>query len=320
MHRIVGHPRPEPRLCIRGMEIGASVLRVRTPLTRDEIMLANADSFVVNGTSTTKHALLDSLCAARACTFDIVLSHGHASRNFKVDVRIPEQADLGGVEAAVFRLVESRRLDRRSIDLLISDCRQFATASEYCSGIVEYLYGVLARERSEETRYGFDDHEMLFNRSSESLQGIERPIAREIRAIIAFTNNHFLPAAKESAESRIGIAARRFLDFTPMARAHAAPPHQYSEAISHEAFTDLDTERLIRWSELPDAKRTDEIPELERAFISLPSSYDRTKVAVLIASAARVSGDGDLVKRYARHLRESPLFGAWAARTLQQLA
>jgi hypothetical protein len=58
---------------------------------------------------------------------------------------------------------------------------------------------------------------------------------------------------------------------------------------------------------------------MQAAFDSMPSSFDRTKAAILIATAADAAGDKPTARRFARHLRESPVFDAWADELLKQL-
>jgi hypothetical protein len=51
----------------------------------------------------------------------------------------------------------------------------------------------------------------------------------------------------------------------------------------------------------------------------MKSAFDRSKLAILIASSAQASGERGVAIKYANHLRSSPEFGEWADRFFKNI-
>jgi hypothetical protein len=319
LHSIEAHPRCEPRVCIRGIELGSTTYNVRAPLRVADIVFANDGKLAINGVHATPREAKEAICAAVQRTFDLTLDGGGFSRSFRINVRIPSQPDLAGVERCLDALVRGGSLGRSGIDRFIRESSDFSTASDYAGGIVAYLYGVLARERSNETHLHFDEHEERFSKAANCLADLPRSLAHCLRSIISFAGNHFQQAALTSPDSRIGAAAATIASSIDSARRiERTWPASYN-ADEDRLFTDIDTERIVRWALMPALARHEHSAEMQAAFDSMPSSFDRTKAAILIATAADAAGDKPTARRFARHLRESPVFDAWADELLKQL-
>ena len=319
LHSIEAHPRAEPRLCIRGQELGSTILTIRTPLRQQDVLFCNEGSVWLNGCRTNSHNVIAEICSATQRTFELQLEGSGLSRTFRVDVRIPSDADLAGVEQCVDNLVARGSLDRAGIDRFIAECRQYLSAQDYVAGVVSYFYGVLAREQSQETALEFGEHEDRFNKSANYLNDLSRPLARCLRAIIGFVGNHFTQSANCFPGSRISTAANAMVFLLSDDRGQLRrKPLQFGLRDDFR-FTDFDTERLVRWSLMPSQDRHVHVAEMEFSFESMKSSLDRIKAAILIASSAHAAGKLEVARKYARHLRGSPAFGGWSERFLKQI-
>ena len=62
-------------------------------------------------------------------------------------------------------------------------------------GICDYLYGVLAKERSHDASLSHEKYANKFNEAVEQLAAYDRPLARIIRSLVEFHFNHFEEAA-----------------------------------------------------------------------------------------------------------------------------
>jgi len=319
LHRIEQHPKPEPGLFIRGYELGASTLKVRTPLQRSEIMFSHEGEIKLNGRTVLACDAIEAICTATQQTFDLTLGHVGMRRNFQIDLRIPDESDLNGVERSVSKLIGGGRLDRRGIDQLICECRDFPTAGEYSGGIVHYFYGVLAREESPETELQFQDHEERLNRAASQLVGFQRPLSMCLCAVISFIGNHFKMAANQCPQSRVAAAARSMTSLVTGKIGDGETIPSLYAVIEDQKFTDIDTERLIRWAVVPVTERVKYIAEMESAFKTMKSAFDRSKLAILIASSAVSAGERVVAVKYASHLRSSPEFGKWADRFFKNI-
>jgi len=319
LHSIEAHPKAEPRICIRGVELGATTYTIRTPLRPGDVAFANEGYMSCNGVRATPKEATEALCSAEQQTFDLTLEGGGFSRSFRINVRIPSEIDLVGVEQCVDGLVRNGALDRTGIDRFINESRQFKTAQDYVGGIVAYLYGVLARERSSATMLQFQEHEERFNKAANYLNDLPRPLAHCLRSIVSFAGNHFHDAAIAAPGSRIGTAAAAMASLVDSDRPAADSQTARYNVDEDRKFTDIDTERLVRWALMPTRSRYEHRSELEAAFGSMQSALDRTKAAILIATAAHAAGDRPTAQRFARHLRGSPVFGNWSDRILKQI-
>jgi hypothetical protein len=319
LHRIEQHPSPEPRLFIRGYELGASTLKVRTPLQRSEIMFSHEGEIKLNGRTVLACDVIEAICTATQQTFDLTLGHVGMHRKFQIDLRIPDESDLIGVERSVSKLIAGGRLDRRGINQLTSDCEDFRTAREYLGGIVNYFYGVLAREESPETELQFEQHEERLNRSASQLAGYQRPLSMCLCAVISFVGNHFKMAANQCPQSRVAAAARSMASLVTGKIGEEGVISSLHAVVEDQKFTDIDTERLIRWAVVPATERVEYISEMESAFKTMKSAFDRSKLAILIASSAQASGERGVAIKYANHLRSSPEFGEWADRFFKNI-
>lgn len=314
IHRFEAHPALRPVLIVRGFEVGNAPLRLTRPLTLRDVKLVNATEAAINGELVRLDAVAQMLAHRRCGTADVVLNNETVQAYFTLRFEIATPADIAGVEECFRHAAHRGRLDRRSIEDFIEQAKSYPTAIAYCDGICEYLYGVLAKERSPESSLPFDMYREKFNRAADSLRDMNRPLARLICGLVHFHFNHFAAAVRRAPSSRLDFAASRLLGWVRGNSRSGEAASRGNPKSADSILTDLDTERVLRWilADPKDAKS--QLSEVEAALDEDIAELDRVKLRILLAETYRFLGDKDRATRHARELINSPTFGRWAAR------
>lgn len=186
----------------------------------------------------------------------------------------------------------------------------------YCDGICEYLYGVLAKERSPESSLPFHEYREKFNRAADVLRDVERPLARLIQGLVAFHFNHFPVAASCSPSTRLSAASNRYRGWIQKAYEIDEETIGPNAVSVDRLLTDLDTEQILRWALSPRAETLSQAGELEATIGRDIPEFDRVKLRVLLAEVYGSAGRLADAQRHARELRNNPTLGPWAESVL----
>ena len=89
----------------------------------------------------------EDLAARSWETCHLVVCGDETQDEFTMEFRIASEGDLAGVEDEFVRIAETKRLDVRTVEDLITATRRFTTARGYSDAICTYLRGVLVKER-----------------------------------------------------------------------------------------------------------------------------------------------------------------------------
>lgn len=316
-HRFEGHAAMRPVLFVRGAEVGTAALRVTRAIHPSEVDALHASQARVNGRSVPAGELGVALAEMKSTVAQVRLE-GSVHADFRLEFEIASDADIVGVEKSFAAAASRGRLDRRSIEDFIESSRAYPSALAYCDGICEYLYGVLAKERSPESSLPFGEYRDKFNRAAEVLRDVHRPVAGVIQGLVAFHFNHFASAARCSPSSRVGRAGVQFMHWI---RGESAP----SDAARARAnrpldalLTDLETERLLRWVLTPLADGLACVAEIEANISADIPEFDRAKLRVLLGEIYKAAGSRADAERHARELRNNPTLGPWAETILRR--
>ena len=242
------------------------------------------------------------------------LGKNDVSIKFELDFCIASEEDLQGIETQFDRMAIGRKLDIRSIDEFISASSNFVTAIGYFDGICDYLYGVLAKERSHDASLSHEKYVNKFNEAVEQLAAYDRPLARIIRSLVAFHFNHFEEAAHLASNERIGRAAASYATWKRGGK--IGSKHGYIPSVAlgklETLVTDWDTEQIIRWAVCPLEDLTAEVDQMESFLKRGLVEYDSVKVRVLLGETYTVSGDFGKALKHARELCNLPGLEGWA--------
>lgn len=299
-HKFESHRIQQPALYIHGKSVGSVRAILLTPLCKEDVAIINSEYCTANG----KQISLDSLVSFlveqtnRFVTFELH-NHGATSR-FNLDFRVASDNDLTGVEQAFLGMVGRKSLSPFEVSSFNSTCRDFPSALQYCDGIAQFLYGMLAKEGHPDCSVDYSKYIEKFYRASEALKVINRPLSRAIRAVIAFHLNQF-----EEAESlapcgdlRVGAGI-----FSSLIQGFPLPRKQQTlgtndanqpetPRIFDNMLSDVSTQNLINWtllgSELLTSKTDELLQQLESGNVN---DYDRLKLIILVCETLTQSND-----------------------------
>lgn len=209
-HRFEQHPIRQPALWLRGRAVGALPQLVMTPLSAVDVVVEDAVRCLLNGSSVTLSELGPRLASMTREYVELQFENVGATTKCVLDFRIADEAHLAGVEAAFLRLARDQVLTIDALSRFIQDCLEFPSAMPYCDGICHYLYGVMAKERCADSGLKQEQYVEKYLRSSDELSGFDRPLARSIRALIAFHFNQFDEAELLAPEGALRHAAGAF--------------------------------------------------------------------------------------------------------------
>lgn len=320
-HRFEAHPYVRPVFFVRGVELGTTPFRITRLATAADFVFDRSTSANLNGKPVPVSALPRLLAKVKSDKVKVELVNEGASAVFELNFHIAEEDDLASVEAAFMKLAKNGALTIASVDGFIEECRAFETADAYYDGICQYLYGVLAKERSPDSSLPYEEYRTRFNRAAHELLDYDRPIARIVRGLVAFHFNHFADAAVIAPAGRLRTAAAKFssllngkgwgsVGFTVSSK-RSAP---------EDLLTDHETLRILRWTASSLTVLSAESVEIAALAKRDVPEFDRAKLGVLLAEATAAAGDKVAAQKAARDLVSSPKTAVWAERMLASLA
>lgn len=320
-HRFEAHPYNRPVLLISGNEVGNTPIRVTRKLSAADIRLGHCTDSWINGHKVSVGGLGKALAGKRVDTTIVKLSNGDVEAEFRLEFEIPNESDLDGIEQSFVTIAKKKRLDLRAVEEFISDSRGYATAVGYCDGICEYLYGVLAKERSPDSSLPYTSYHEKFMRAADKLKDYDRSLSRTISALIAFHFNQFDLAANMLPGARVCLVSERYerwVSGDPQG-ADKVLGKALNERIE-KLLSDYETDELLAIS----LKKSDEIikkaEELESRVREDIPEFDKSKLRILLAENYALNGKTADAVRHARALRNNPSFGMWSERLLDRLA
>lgn len=319
-HRFENHKLSRPLMFVRGIELGATPFQVTRMLSPLDIQTDRVTSAVVNGDVTPLNKLPEVLCDITNDRVTVLLANEGASYTFELIVRIAKNEHLAGVETAFLKMAKSRSLTIRSIDVFIADCKAFETASLYCDGLCHYLYGVLAKERAQDSALSFDEFPKRFSLADEELQTYERSLAKIIRALIAFNLNHFEDAHNQAPVGCLQHAAVLFsglLEGFPWQLEYERQEFESNALI--DLLTDHDTLQILRWAELGSNELVSCIDDLQGQLKRNISDYDKFKIKMLAAEVLAFKGDATGARQVAREFMSNQSTQVWAEALMSRL-
>lgn len=300
-HRFNEHPLQRPVLLIRGAEIQRHPLVITTPLLPSDVAVLSAESAVVNGTPVSASAIGATLARRRRGTARITFPAEAERIPRTIHFMIATPTDLDGVEHCFSDIAARRRLDRPAVEQFITSAKRFKTASTYYDGICEYLYGVMAKERSREIDVRYERYREKLNRSLNGLWDIRRALASHISSLIEFNFNLMKNAAQRDPQSRVAIASRRLRLLGEGDIASLTTVATPRTAIDRD-LTDVDTEAIIAWACQSVTDLVRNIGIIDRFSQRPLAEFDKTKCHIILAAVSYHMGDRSRALTYAREL------------------
>ena len=138
-----------------------------------------------------------------------VLLRGEVSEElFDIRFAIADPDDLIGVDLRLKEMVVRQELSLGAIERFLSSTKEFGTAWHYKAGIANYLYGVLARERSPESGLRQSQYREKYDEAVGMLSGYDRAAAEAICAVVAFHFNQCPLAVRRTRSPEVSFVSR----------------------------------------------------------------------------------------------------------------
>lgn len=321
-HRFEQHPFFRPAIFVRGRQLGATPFRITHAVSvvdfvvDDRVLRAE-----VNGVSTPIEVLTNTLTTFTNDRVSLTLFSEGTSATFEIIFDIASESDLTGVETCFENLAKTRDLDMGSIEGFISDSKPYISATAYCDGICQYLYGVLTKERSCDSTLPHAAYQEKFNQATDTLAAYDRPVARCMRALVAFHFNHFEDVVGLISKGRLATASRRFGSWLKGSKDATTTTHR-GEAVRgsvEDMLTDFDTSKILDWTLAEFGAIKSQMTDLEEMLRQDIPGFDRAKLIMLLAEQYAYHGELTKARRFARELVSNASTAIWAEKLLEQL-
>ncbi len=314
-HRFQDHPLPQPALLYRGVPLGHGLHVFKVPLKLSDLEMINVSRAKVGDTCMRTAEAIARLVSMRQGALQLTLKGATSDRVIEFQFDVPDANDLTGVVTELQAVIGRRRLDHEMIGEFIAATSRFPSARRLSAAIVDYFFGVIAKEGKSEAGDGIDYREK-WNCALDRLSDMRHPIAIEIRSIINLHFNQFTESARAPAGRKVSAVARRFGEILGLQFDHASSAWDGFG----EMFLDRDTSQICAWAAKETFSRSVEIEDMERFIRSQSPALDKVKVRVLLAGHYARIGDR---RRAEPHLQamihDDTGFGRWALQLSRQL-
>lgn len=321
-HRFEQHPVRQPCLLIRGRPVGGT-LKVQSPLRPADVLIEDCSHCWLDEKLIDIDSLRLLLADATTALHVIRLSNDGAHTKATLDFQVARESDLAGIEHAMGRLASRKTLTLDAVGHFIAECREYETGMSYCDGISHYLFGVMAKEQLPGTGLDRDSYPARYVQAVDQLTDINRPMARSVRALVAFHFNHFQDAESLAPPGALRSAAGAFAGLLDGMPWHFGDGFEVKSESSVEGlFTDQVTLEI-----LDDAsKGLSSLKWMQTALLSslrrMTAGYDRTKRLLLTVEALSHLDEleaREVAKRLLRQLATQDFARTWSEAVLMRM-
>jgi hypothetical protein len=293
-----------------------------SPLKPSEVVVEDTTGCLVNGKTVALKELGQHLASMKREFVEVQLSNAGATTRCELDFCIAEVDHLVGVESAFLRVARDHELSVAALARFITECQAYPSAMPYCDGICQYLYGVMAKEGSPDSGLKKNQYVGKYLLASETLSDFDRPLARSVRALVAFHFNQFEDAELLAPDGTLRSAASTFLRLLKGNSWHFDSTNtKASDSAIEDLLTDQDTLQI-----LSDARRglikdhADELlNHLKRA---VAGGFDQMKRVILASEALAARSDESShssARKLAREWSSHHDTSVWAQAMLDRL-
>ena len=229
---------------------------------------------------------------------------------YVLEVDIADPGAVLAVDEILREFLVVGELTVGSLSEFASCCSKVKCAKSYLEGVVQYCFGVLAKDQRGGTELSREDYVERFNQAAYALQGHSTLIARAIRTVIALDQNVF---DKAPAAPDIPLLARSFdffrqLAMGEMSQVPAMPPADQGSGLRFPI--DVANENFIRLA-FHDLASEDEMVTALEQWMAGPSPLrnDRPKARMLLGYWHILAGNMELARSVLRGLVNDPVYG-----------
>lgn len=322
-HRFEQHPVRQPALLIRGRPVGSTPLKVQSPLSPADVVIVDCSRCWVDERPSDVDSVRLFLADATTAFHVVRLSNHGIHTKATLDFQVAQETDLAGVEHALARLASHRNLTLDAVGHFIAECREYETGMSYCDGISHYLYGVMAKEQLPGTGLDRDSYPTRYAQAVEQLTDIDRPMARSVRALVAFHFNHFLDSESLAPPGALRSAAGAFAGLLDGMPWHFGVGFEVgSQAAVEDLFTDQVTLEILADASKGLASLMGMKDSLMSSLGRMTAGYDKIKRLLLTAEALSHHDEREareIAKRLLRQLATQDFSRTWSEAVTMRL-
>ena len=315
-HRFLEHPTRAPVLSLNGRILDDRPVHITRPIVADNIDLRNVTTCSVNGVSMPVREVSTRIAQERNQTLDIVIWNGFVSKTHQFIVSIADPTHIQAVDKAFIDSAFNGPLTSNAIARFRAATDRFTTAKRYQHGICQYLYGVLAKDRSPDSGLRHDAYLEKYNDATEALKDFETPLSKVVIATIAFHQNRFNTAHALVPSLRLGQCAERF---DRVLDGEALTFGDFASIPTDDVFSSLlidsDTERVVTNGARSAQHAAEAADDLVKMYETCSNGLDKIKFAFLAVEALNIRGDADSIRNageICKRYRHDVHVGHWA--------
>ena len=310
-HRFHSHPIQRPMLVLGRHELLAPRFVVMNPLNQSEIHTVNATTCIVNGEKLPITSLATLLESRKNGFYDVRLfsDHENVETKYEISVEIPSEEHVRLVEIDFGKLAAAGVLTIHSINAFIQSTSKATTAKRYTDGLANYLFGLLGKDQRGESGLTQEQGLAKLNESHQTLQPLNRPLARVVCAIIEFQLNAFSQRSGLQSVPRLQHAMEWYATSSKGTATLPNEGHVSDDVTSARVPLDSATNELLSWINSSQDTLIAQLKHIEKRAKQpdwLPA--DRVKAHVLAAAIFKHSGADRLATKVARGFRHDPVF------------
>jgi hypothetical protein len=302
-HKIEQHPVRKPYLYIEGSVLTASEMTIRSTLESGDIAFEDADSVKIDNQlfsdlSSAKKYLLDNQKGG----VDIELSHQNYTSAYRLIFDVADHAALVKIDGIFYDVFSSSIPLARRLELFNEKVRLVeGRGLSYAGALGCYITAIMAKDGVPEVAIPFSDHIDKLGEAQDKLQGISRPLAYSLGAIIAFMLNDLGEREEDSYIPKLSTAKK----FLRTGKFEPSPSYEHGDT---KIPIDMITDKIMGYCESPEIYRKGEISSLEMLY-ETPTTpqMDKLKLALILYNNAKLSGQHKVAEKYEKQLSHSSL-------------
>jgi len=310
-HRFHMHPVLRPILVLGDIEVVAPRFVVMKILPSDSVRFVNVQSGRVNGSEIELPSLAALLASSDNGFFDIRLTggDGQVESRYEVSIEIPTEEHLLWIERDFGKLAATSNLSIHGVNAFIQSTASAASARRYADGLGNYLFGVLGKDQRGGTALTQEQGRAKLNEAHQTLQQVDRPLAKVVGAVIEFQSNAFFKTGGLQTVPRLRHAMKWFKAASDNDAKLPVGGHDIDTAAISRVPLDGATDELLTWVNATKEGVTTQLNHIEKRARDpawLPD--DRAKARVLIAAIHLARGNHADAVQTARSFRHDPVF------------
>ena len=325
-----GHLTTRPVLLLKGRECGRSRIYVVSTTDPKDWEFVNTRSVRLNRVRKTEDEARKTLASARVGLIEVFLEGDLDEQEFEFHFTFADERDLAGVDDSLRDFIQTNSLTVESIDSFIRETEKFRSALDYRSAIANYLYGVSAREESDDSgllhRNGEIDrrddevaYPTKFGQAVEVLGRYDRATSGAICGLVAFHYNQFDTAVRRTRSDRVALASMRIaslLSCTPVIEDDiGGADHPGLDS----GLSDTKIDRILSWCCIPlDGSAQPEVDEMELV-LNTEQPYDQFKLRIIAAEHHLAAGSFEKGRQHMKELQHTRDTGEWVKWYLKRL-